>query len=208
MIILVKVVLLKKIFSIIIMNKYEVIINKDDSGETMTCTVIRNKIQETYEKDKYKIIKILNTETNTFIYEYKQFNSTSPLNEFIKINNNIWWIGGKDYMTKIFFNCDTGDIYEDTKKDFIWTGPCSLSPDNKYILVYGCIWSFPYETRLYDISDLKNGYQEINMYDYFELKDYEDSESSDFDYIYKFVSNNKIDIYNINNEYINSVILP
>lgn len=191
-------------------NNYDVVIENDDSGEKTTYSVYNSGNIEKYKKNKYIIIKIINRENN-IIYEYKQVNSSPPLNEFIKIKNNTWWIGGKDYMTKLFFNCDTGEVYEDIKQNFIWSGPYKLSPDENYMLMDGCIWSFPYDTKLYYVGNLKNGYKEIDIHNNLKLPINNDDNELNDDFVYEFVSNNEINIYVYNNgskTYYNTIIIP
>ncbi len=201
-------------------NKYEMIEEKDNS-EKMAINSYNGTDIALYEKDKHKIIKIINKENNDIIYQYRQFNSSPPLNKFIKINDNIWWFGGTDCETKLFLNCDTKEIFKDQTNPFIWTGPYILSPDNKYMLMDGCFWAFPYQTKLYDISDLKNGYKEIDMYDnlVLPLDRFNDNDNNN-DFIdiddsgtcsYEFISNNEINIYKYeknNKIYYNTIKIP
>ncbi len=188
-------------------NKYEMIEEKDNS-EKMAINSYNGTDIALYEKDKYKIIKIINKENNDIIYQYRQINSSPPLNKFIKINDNIWWFGGTDCETKLFLNCDTKEIFKDQTNPFIWTGPYILSPDNKYMLMDGCFWAFPYQIKLYDISDLKNGYKEISMYNKLVISDNDDMIDDSDTYFYEFISNNEINIckYEKNNKiYYNTI---
>jgi hypothetical protein len=76
-----------------------------------------------------------------------------------------WWFGGRDYMLKLFVNCDTCQVFDDPNKrecsnayksgsEFIWTGPLIVSPNGHFMFVNGCVWSFPNEWRLYDIRNI------------------------------------------------------
>lgn len=111
------------------------------------------------------------------IHEYIQKGMTSPINKFVTINNKEWWIGGRHYMLRLFVNCETGQVFDDPDKreqsksyktghEFIWAYPPKISPNGNYLLVVGCIWSFPYEYMLYDISNMikniQNENQEVN----------------------------------------------
>ena len=186
-------------------NKYHVVIENDDNGEKTTYELYNSSNYKTVqEKNKYEIIKIIRTEDNYIIHEYKQLNSSSPLNKFIKINNEEWWFGGRDYMLKLFINCDTGEVYDDPLNreesdsykcgtEFIWTGPYKISPNGKYMLITGCVWSFPFETKLYDISDLSQGYKEISIDDHLIDQNKELYDSNEFDY--EFITDNLIKLY-------------
>jgi hypothetical protein len=146
--------------------KYKVTIEKDDSGDKTTYTIFSSvKGETTHEKDKYEIVKVINVETGNIIYKYKQSNSHSPINKFVKLGGQEWWFGGRDYMLKLFVNCETGKVFDDPNKrefskayksgsEFIWTGPLIVSPNGHFIFVTGCMWSFPYEWRFYDIRNI------------------------------------------------------
>jgi len=96
------------------------------------------------------------------IYEYTQIYSTSPCNQFVTINGQEWWIGGREYQLKLLVNCETGQIFDDpdnkeknlSSTEFIWGGNFKISPNGHFLLVVGCMWSFPYEWRLYDIRNM------------------------------------------------------
>lgn len=185
-------------------SKYQVTIEKDDSGEKTKFKTYSSQGTKEYETDKYEIVKVVRVHDNFLIHQYKQINSSPPLNKFITIRGQEWWFGGRDYMLKLFVNCDTGEVFDDplnreesksyqSGTEFIWTGPCKLSPSGKYMLMDGCMWSFPYETKLYDISDLSKGYIEIDIYDH--LVDQEKDEIYDEDnVVFEFVSDNEIEI--------------
>lgn len=146
-------------------------------------------ISKKYSMDKSNdyIFKIIRNSDNHIIHTYQQTLGAPPLNRFVIINNNEWWFGGYDCMSKVLVNCDTNDVYTDsfdesdsdsdtdydeewcrkrTEREFIWVGPCLVSPNGKYLLMYGCVWGFPYMYELFDISDLPNSYKllELNKY--------------------------------------------
>jgi hypothetical protein len=189
--------------------KYKVTIEKDDGGDQTTYTIFSSVEGETkHEKDKYVIVKVINVETGNIIHKYKQFNSHSPINKFVTLGSNEWWFGGRDYMLKLFVNCETGQVFDDPNKrefskayksgsEFIWTGPFIVSPNGHFIFVNGCMWSFPYEWRFYDIRnittnpsityDLPNpdpydGEEEgklirqISLYDYLTVKEFDEDD--------------------------------
>ena len=178
--------------------KYKVIIEKDDSGDQTTYTIFSSVEGETkHEKDKYEIVKVINVETGNIIYEYKQFNSHSPINKFVKLCGKEWWFGGRDYMLKLFINCDTCQVFDDPNKrefstaykngsEFIWTGPLIVSPNGHFMFVNGCMWSFPSEWRLYDIRNITTNLSitcdsdeegkmihPIDLYDYLTIKEFD-----------------------------------
>jgi hypothetical protein len=172
-------------------NKYKVTIEKDNSDEQATYTIFSSVEGETkHEKDKYKIVKVINVETGNIIYQYKQLNSHSPMNKFMKLGSQEWWLGGRDYMLKLFVNCDTCQVFDDPNKrecsnaykngsEFIWTGPLIVSPNGHFLFVNGCMWSFPSEWRLYDIRNITtkflitcDGDEEVKMIRQIDLYDY------------------------------------
>ena len=168
--------------------KYKVTIEKDEGGDQTTYTIYSSVEGETkHEKDKYVTVKVINVETGNIIYTYKQFNSHSPINKFVKLGGQRdeillttnsagdrrspnefgqeWWFGGRDYMLKLFVNCETGQVFDDPNKrecsnayksgsEFIWTGPLIVSPNGHFMFVNGCMWSFPSEWRLYDMRNI------------------------------------------------------
>lgn len=143
------------------------------------------------EEYQYKIIKIIRNSDDSLIHSYKTESCIRPFEGFVQIKDHEWWFGGRNYMLKLFVNCDTGEVYDDPNKDeeylfdndeeddedvdddydinreFIWTSPgkYKISPDGKHMLIFGCIWGCPYHYQLYDISDLKNGFKYIEMND-------------------------------------------
>jgi hypothetical protein len=191
--------------------KYKVTIEPDNNGEQTTYTVFSSVEGETkHEKDKYVIVKVVRVENGQIIYKYKQFNSHSPINQFVTLDSQEWWLGGRDYMLKLFVNCESGQVFDDPNKrefskaykgssEFIWTGPVIVSPNGHFMFVTGCIWSFPYEWRLYDIRKItinrptntfinlsipdpadndKKGtmIREIDLYEYLTLKEFDEED--------------------------------
>ena len=175
------------------------IITQEDTSEKITYELYNSATgRTTHEKNKYNIVKVIRTEDESIIYEYKKANtSTKQFNGFIKIRGEEWWFDSIDYTKRLFVNCDTGEVYNETENNcgFIWTGPCKISPGGKYMLMIGCIWACPYETRLYDISNLINGYEEIDIYDNIVDQEKDECLYDDFDYKFEFVSDNEITIY-------------
>jgi len=176
--------------------KYKVIIENDDSGDQTTYTIFSSVEGETkHEKDKYKIVKIINVDNGNIIYKYKQLNSHSPINKFVKLGNQEWWFGGRDYMLQLFVNCVTCQVFDDPNKrelsnsykkgyEFIWTGPIIVSPNGHFIFVTGCVWSFPCEWRFYDIRNITINCAEqklIDLYDYLTIKEF-DKEDERYQY--------------------------
>lgn len=186
--------------------KYRVIVETDDS-EKVTYETYSSTSKSVHEKNKYEIVKVIRVEDDHIIHQYKKANTTSPFKQFVTIRGQEWWFDGRHYMLKLFVNCDTGEVYDDplhreeseyyqSGMEFIWTGPCKISPSGNYMLMEGCVWSFPYETKLYDISDLSKGYREIDIFDH--LVDQEkDDIDTDEDAVMKFVSDNEIEITHV-----------
>lgn len=189
---------------------------------------------ETTDKIYKRNIKVMD-KNNKIIHEYIQKYATSPLNQFVIINGQEWWIGGREYMLRLFVNCETGQVFDDPDKrelsssfkggsEFIWGGNVKISPKGNYLMVVGCMWSFPYEWRLYDISNMIKNVEnntpdpdedadeedvfmvrEISLYkhlrDKTEIQEgdprYEASENPLYDdevFTYEFVSDNEITI--------------
>jgi hypothetical protein len=70
-----------------------------------------------------------------------------------------WLIGGTHYMYKLFVNCDTGAVYDDVtgakpQEAFIWTNVL-VSPCGTKLVACGCVWAFPMQKFLYDLSPLE-----------------------------------------------------
>jgi hypothetical protein len=118
---------------------------------------------EKHEGKTRRFVKIFG-ENDILIHEYQQLYSTSPVNRFITLGNDEWWFGGRNYMLHLFVNCKTGKVFDDPDKrqeseyyesgsEFIW---CDIkaSPSGHFLFIVGCMWSFPYEYRLYDIRNL------------------------------------------------------
>jgi hypothetical protein len=187
------------------MENYIAIKEVDIDGEK---TILTTHSSGNKELNKYNIIKIIDTQTNKVIHSYKEYFYGSPLNKFLKINNNIWWIGGRHYMLRLFVNCSTGEVYDDPDNreqsdeykdgyEFIWAKPFQVSPNGKMLVIDGCVWAGPYETRLYDISNIPNGTPMLDLYTYAINED----EDVDYclgcdDYLsYNFNENNELEVY-------------
>ena len=150
--------------------KYKVVFEDDaDDGEKAIYTTYSKSGGETqHETNAYIIVSVIRIADNHIIHQYKQHNGSEPFNGFVKIRDQEWWFGGRHYMLKLFVNCETGEVFDDPLRreesssyesgyEFIWTGPCIVSPGGNYMMMDGCVWSFPYETKLYDISELSSG---------------------------------------------------
>lgn len=171
----------------------------------------------------YTVVNLINTQNGSKIYTYKLRNCYKPFEQFVLLNGVEWWISGRDYMLQLFVNCETGEVYDDPNKVeqsedyikgsmFIWRGNAIASPDGKYLFVEGCFWACPYEWRLFDISDLKNGYKEIDLMNDITILDSTDPDPffdsfSDYTNI-KFVDNKKVEIYEDYKKYYGYFILP
>ena len=112
-------------------------------------------------RPKYGTTRIVRLSDNHVIYEYKFWNKdTQPFSEFVTVKEQEWWFSGRHYCTKLFVNCETGLVKDQTTLtesdawNFIWTGPLLLSPDNNEMRMIGCMWGAPPEVRQYDIRDL------------------------------------------------------
>lgn len=163
------------------------------------------------EKNTYYIVSI--TSNAEIVYQYKCEKNQRICAEFISINGIDWWFGARDYTTRLFVNCETGEMYDKFHQDvdinYIWGCISEISPNQKYILVEGCIWACPYEWKVYDISDLTNvGYREIDLLNDIEIYDIYNKKCEFFDisdsdeYGLMFSDDNKISIYDKNRKLI------
>lgn len=175
------------------------------------------KVTTEYSENHLYRCEIFNKDVTLYhdkgIYQYKEAGLCKSVRIFLTINGDDYFIGGRSYSVHFFVNLKTGVIYEDIiqkqkeekyKCDgFFWTDEVKLSPDGKTLVVVGCYWGGWYEYKLYDISDLKNGWNEINtgpietIYD----EDYENEEEGvdffpygDISHV-EFVSNNVLQLY-------------
>ena len=173
--------------------KFRVEIKNDDDSELQICRKITSSEgTKEYKVTKYRTIKIMNSENDNVIFEYKQYLS-HPLDNFIffKQNGTNWFLGSREYMSQIFVNLDTGEYYDNCSVDFlddsgyvkhanvlknknggfgsenhhegfIWT-EVKISECGNMALADGCYWACSYETKVYDISDIKNGWTELDV---------------------------------------------
>jgi len=87
-------------------NKYHVVIENDDNGEKTTYELYNSSNYKTVqEKNKYEIIKIIRTEDNYIIHEYKQLNSSEEYQE--KLNS----LGGA------FYNANKNNMKQEVKQE-------------------------------------------------------------------------------------------
>jgi hypothetical protein len=134
-------------------------------SESKRFIVTREYLKSVEEDSRNKIRVKLTDANDNLIHEYFEAGFSSPINQFVTIRGQEWWIGGRHYMLKLFVNCETGQVFDDPDKrefsnyyksgsEFIWAGPVKVSPNGNYLIVVGCVWSFPYEWQLYDIRNL------------------------------------------------------
>ncbi len=86
---------------------------------------------------------------------------------FVQINGQEWLIAGRSYMSQTFVNLQTGQEFEPdgnhyNMKAFIWSD-LKVSPDQKTLAVFGCVWGAPHVCCFFDISDPSKGWPEIPM---------------------------------------------
>jgi hypothetical protein len=134
-------------------------------SESKKFKVTREYLKSVEEDSRNKIRVKLTDANDNLIHEYFEAGFSSPINQFVTIRGQEWWIGGRHYMLKLFVNCETGQVFDDPDKrefsnyykhgsEFIWAGSVKVSPNGNYLIVVGCMWSFPYEWQLYDIRNL------------------------------------------------------
>lgn len=169
------------------------------------------------ERDKYKIVKIARVSDGEILFEYRRHDTTKTYHGFFSAaagagstlppeEKEEWFFGGPHYLSRLYFNCDTGAVWRQHETDdvetfdgyeYIWGAIHSTSPSGRYVLIDGCMWAFPYELRLYDLSRLTtDGPIEIDMYDYAEKS--ASVGIADVDYAHEFVSENEIIVYKRN----------
>lgn len=162
----------------------------------------------------------LSDKDDNLIHEYVTIQAiAAAINVFVIINGTEWWIGGRHYMLRMFVNCETGQVFDDPDNresseeykegyEFIWTNNLTVSPKGNYLMVVGCMWAYPYQWKLYDISALTNNkpkpdvssdmVRELSLYDHLRHKHEEDDEDAyaDLDddtiFTYEFVKDNEI----------------
>jgi hypothetical protein len=76
-------------------------------------------------------------------------------------------VSGRSYMRQTIINCQTGEIYDnstdDTASDFCWSSIYQL--DNNTLCAYGCFWGGGYDLKFFDISNLSEGWPELQLDD-------------------------------------------
>lgn len=93
---------------------------------------------------------------------------------FIK-NNCEWLQTGSTYMSQVFVNMDTGDVYDNKEelkqtdeykngRSFCWVS-CTISPTGNTLAVYGCYWGWTYEYKFFDVTDISVGWLELKLSD-------------------------------------------
>lgn len=152
-------------------------------GDTFTEKKIDDLMNE-----NFWIVTLFQDETE--IHSYRQFKPRAKDSIWFIKNDDTIYLGFPFYTTQIFINLTTRTVYDknkyhtnnpiaahfgmhDKKTDdpytfidgFIWCN-FELSADKNLILASGCYWACPGETKLYDIHNLENGWNDIyNIFD-------------------------------------------
>lgn len=99
---------------------------------------------------------------------------------FVIKDNQEYLITGIKYISQTIVNLDTGKEFSPKEKhdgsSFCWI-KCSLSPDEKTLMVSGCCWAAPYEQRFFDFTDPSKGWKQL------EIKCDEEIKAKDYNYI-------------------------
>lgn len=77
---------------------------------------------------------------------------------WLLINGHEWLQSGKTYMSQIFVNCNTQEIYDNSSKnnsEFCWRESW-IANDQKTLVVLGCFWGGWDEYIAYDFNDFIN----------------------------------------------------
>jgi len=95
-------------------------------------------------------------------------NYSSFTHSFIEKNGQEYLITGRSYMSQTIINLDTGQEWEPPGDQydghaFCWTG-AQITPDGNTLIVDGCHWACPFETRFYDFTDPSQGWPELKAY--------------------------------------------
>jgi hypothetical protein len=161
------------------------------------------KKDETEDKN-YMKISVIRKSDNKVIYEFKQLIFGAPFTDFVWIRGEEWLISGLTYKKKIYVNCTQEKVYSCERDDsFIWTD-CRVH--GKYMFVSGCMWAFPYELRLVDISNFPT-YKYLDMEEHF-TRNLNDEETFDSEeYNYNFLSDNEIEVVDLKGNYFNTIKL-
>jgi len=88
---------------------------------------------------------------------------------FIIKNNQEWLIAGRSYLAQTIVNLETGEEFDNTALNgsgysFCWI-KSQLNKAEDVLIVKGCIWAAPYETRFFDFSDPSKGWSELTIKD-------------------------------------------
>lgn len=103
---------------------------------------------------------------------------------FFNKNNQEWLVTGITYMSQVFVNMDTCEVFDDVVKEresgryqngasFCWSNMWG-SPDGNILAVQGCYWGGSYDVLFYDISDISKGWFEIKQKEYYEASSLKD----------------------------------
>jgi hypothetical protein len=159
----------------------------------------RNKHDE-LNKD---IVTVFRSIDKKPLYQFMTYKTGVIL--WLTIENDEWITCPTTGFGRVFYNCTKDKVYTVKDDEFIWTGPYKTC--GNYMLMDGCMWSFPYETRLVDISNFPN-YKYMNMEDHFTKPIHVPFYSEE--YFYEFIaSDGEINIRVIDNEglYFNTIKL-
>lgn len=83
-------------------------------------------------------------------------------------NGHSYLVGGSDYQGQTVLELDTGEkrglLPEEAKQGhgFCWSS-YAYNEATKLLVVHGCYWACPYETRFYDFSDPMNGWPLLEL---------------------------------------------
>ena len=126
---------------------------------------------------------------------------------FLTKNGQEWLQAGRTYMSQIFINLETNEIFDNMEQSarsaeymsgvsFCWS-TSMISPNGNTLAVVGCFWGGPYEHKFFDFTNPSIGWPELrsdDLYDYVGNKDAHWNEDGTFT-IYEseeFVNNNVI----------------
>lgn len=173
--------------------KYQTSISKDVDGEQSHWEIMDSNGTTKQPKCKYLNVIISRVSDNELIYKYKQENSFNTFNGFVTVGDQEWWLGGRNYLLKMFVNCTTGKAYDDPGKrgeseaykygtEWIWVN----KPDpevlfDRFLRVKAIVWGISVDDWLYyDLKKLEEGeiFENVEPSDYF-VEDPDDWDSRD-----------------------------
>ncbi len=110
------------------------------------------------------IVTVIRISDNKPVYQFMTPKTSTVLQFQLDDFGDEWITCPITGIGRVFYNCTKDKVYTVKDDDFIWTGPYKTC--GNYMLMDGCVGSFPYETKLIDTSHFPD-YKYLNMEKYF-----------------------------------------